>query len=120
MDEQQVARLLREETERLGLDSRALARRLDATVREVEAVLAGAAGVSFECVLHVAGALGLEVSLHPAKPALRHVGPVPSVVDEAVRRVAPHLVAMDSDEPTRAPASETTPTAGDAGDGGTQ
>lgn len=100
MNRHQLVRRLGEVAERNGLDAWALARRLDATEAEVASAVAGASDISVDMLVGLAEALGLSVALDDASPAMRHAGPVSTVVDLAVAKVAPDSVVFPTSTPS--------------------
>jgi len=113
MNERELARALQESASELGLDLAAVARRLDQTELSVAPAFCGGLGFTVEILVGVAYTLGLEVELRPAGPELRRMSPVPTVVDQAVRRVSPHLVVPPVNSPADEPRKEVNPDGGD-------
>jgi cyanate lyase len=89
MNEQHLVARLAQAADHLGLDASAVARRAELPEALVSLVLAGQVQASLDTLVALAAALELEVRLEPAEIAQRVVGPVPTVVDRAVERVAP-------------------------------
>lgn len=88
----EIRQMLAEAAEQLGLDRWTLARRLELPERDVESILACDTTLTVDQLIHAAEALELEVVLQAARLRPRLVGPVPSVVDEAVERLVPDRV----------------------------
>lgn len=109
MNERELARALQESASELGLDIRAVARRLDQTELSVAPAFCGGQGFTVELLVGVAYTLGLEVELRPAGPKLRRMSPVPTVVDRAILNVAPHLVVPTVNAPAENPQTGANP-----------
>jgi len=84
-----ISKVLQEALAFSQMTSWELGRRADVKVRLIEAALQDASRVPVEVVLRIADALGLDLVLVPAEPK-RRVGAVLSVVDVAIRDLAPH------------------------------
>lgn len=87
MTQQQPLQRLLQAMDEAGLDLYALARRAEVSVERVSAAVVDPAHCDVELLVTLAAALGLEVLLEPATPAVRQSGPVPSLVDFAVARI---------------------------------
>lgn len=96
MNERELVNVLHQAADSLGLNLWAVARRLEEPERDVAPAFEGGQGFTVELLVRVAQTLGLEVDLRAASPNLRQVGPVPSVVDQVIQRLTPHLVAQQS------------------------
>jgi len=78
-----------------------LARRADVSLKLVSQVLAGGAPARVDTLVQIARALEMEVTLRPKESEPRIVGPIPTVVDDALRRVRPgHPVQVIEPIPT--------------------
>lgn len=75
-----------------------LARRTDLDLAEVAAALGGTRPLPADVLDCIGAALSLELSLTPAAPTPHPVGPVLSIVDQAVARSAPERLVYPADE----------------------
>ncbi|WP_343635521.1 hypothetical protein [Roseateles sp.] len=98
MNDKQLMACIAQAADDLGLDSWALGRRAGLPEELVSSVLSGQTQAAVETLVALAAALGLEVQLVPVQPARRIVGSVPTIVDQAVERVAPELIVHVDDD----------------------
>lgn len=98
MNERELARTLQETAFALGLDERAVARRLDESESTVAPAFTGGGGFTVELLVNVAAALGLELDLRAAAPTPRRTSAVPTVVDQAILKVTPELFDQGGSE----------------------
>lgn len=109
MNERELARALQESASELGLDLSAVARHLDQTEPTVAPAFCGGQGFTVELLVGGAHTLGLVVDLRQAGPELRRMSPVPTVVDQAILKVAPHLVVPTVIAPAEEPQTGASP-----------
>ena len=89
-----ISEQLRRAMQQRGLTEWVLARRAEMSMAQLGQVMGCPDDATVEMLLRVARALDLDVTLAPAEPGIRVVGPVPTVVDRVVLRLTPERVAF--------------------------
>ena len=89
MNQRQLRQRLSEAADAAGLDPWAIARRTEGSEVQVRLALSSQGPCDLELLVDIADAVGLEVVLQPAAHAVRCPGPIPTVVDLAIARIAP-------------------------------
>ncbi|WP_139225745.1 hypothetical protein [Paracidovorax konjaci] len=87
MNELQTAARLSDALERSGWGEWQLSRYANVKLSMVEQLLAGSRIASVGALCRVSSVLALDLMLHAAPPVVRQVGPVKTVVDEAIEKL---------------------------------
>ncbi len=94
MNMAEMTRRLREAHAATGITVWELSRRANVKERLIELAFVDAGRVTVLALSRLTEALGMELSMGQAKPPVRYVVGPPSVVDDAVRRLAPESVVV--------------------------
>ncbi|MFM2419073.1 MAG: hypothetical protein RL385_3796 [Pseudomonadota bacterium] len=101
MNRKDIAALLHGELVASGRTDWELARRANVRLELVRSLLAGSGATPVEALVRVAEALDMEVAVRPGQPSGRAIGPISSMVDEALTRLQRRALA----QPPAAPAT---------------